>query len=899
MVDQLNPDADPDRDAGTEPEADATNDPTIEMQEDGSAIITMHAEESQINEEEDFYGNIVDQFDESILSTLGTRLITAVERDKKARKKRDEQYEEAIKRTGLGKEAPGGAQFEGASRAVHPMLLEAALDFEARAIRELMPPNGPVKMFVPGKDPDPNRLEKAERKKEFMNWQLVYQMPEFRSELEQLLTQLPLGGAMYLRLVPDFSKRKRRPVPTFIPIDYVTIPSAASNYYTAERQCYWEPVTQEEFETRTKEGMYRDIEAIPVVAKIGEKSESAGQLPEETGPKKASDKVEGKEPAPDNSDGLRTICEISTHEFLEEERDLAPYLISIDQRTKKILSIVRNWEEQDDDQERMQWMVEWVFWYWRGAQGIGLGQAVGSLAGAATGALRALLDSAHIQNIPTMARLKGANFAGQSSTINATQVIEVKGGVAADQDIRKLLMNIPFNPPSEVLFQLLGFLTDTGRQTLHVALDKLSEDNSNLPVGTTLALIEEGMKVMSAIHLRLFHSMSYVIRILHRINRMYLTEDDLKNDVGEVLAYRADFEGPLDCIPTADPEIFSDVQRIAQAQIIADRAAAIPGVYNTRETELFLLERAKVPNPERFLVPEPKPEEMNQVNENVAMALGRPVVAFPEQNHLAHLKVMTDFMMSPFFGQNPIIAQTYLGPALQHMKEHIVLWYAQQFYEATRDAAGMDDDGMTQVMQHRDPDTRKELDLTLASASGTVMQKAQFALKQLPPVIQQAQALLQKYAPPSPQMPIDPNKQAETQRKAQADQQKAQIAGQKLQQDDQHKVIDLQAAREDRQIQQQQEFANLSAEERRVALQEAQENARSAQELAARLDEIDRQERAEDGRVSARLGSEERRNTQDNLSALRIAAAEIRSKEKAGVATGTGTNPNPSGSRKR
>lgn len=891
---------DPDLDAGTEAEPENVSDPTVEMQDDGSAIITLQAEESQINDEEEFYRNLVGDFDEGMLQTMGMRLMQAVTRDKKARKKRDDQYEEAIKRTGLGKEAPGGAQFEGASRAVHPMLLEAAMDFESRAIRELLPPNGPVKMFVPGDNPDPDRLEKARRKQNYLNWQITYQMPEFRAELEQLLTQLPLGGAMYLRLVPDFSKRKRRPVPTFVPLDYVSIPSAASNYYTAERQCYWEPITLEEYATRVKEKMYRDIEQIKIVEKVGEKQDTpAATIREQSGPSKASDKVEGKEPDPLSLDGQRVICEISTHELLEPEYGSAPYLISVDETTQKILSIVRNWEQDDDDFERMQWMVEWIFWFWRGAQGVGLGQAIGSLAGAATGALRALLDSAHIQNIPTMARLKGANFTGSSNKVNATQIIEVKGGVAADQDIRKLLMNVPFNPPSEVLYQLLGFLTDTGRQTIHVALDKLSEDNSNLPVGTTLALIEEGMKVMSAIHLRLFHAMSYTIRILHRINRMYLTEDEMKNDVGEVLAYRKDFEGPLDCIPTADPEIFSDVQRIAQAQIIADRAAALPQIYNARETELFLLERAKVPNPERFLMPQPKPEEMNQVNENVAMALGRPVVAFPEQDHLSHLKVMVDFIMSPLFGANPIIAQNYLSPALQHMKEHIVLWYAQQFYEATREALATSEDGMTEVMKHRDAETRKELDRTLAAASGTVMQKAQFALKQLPQVIQQAQALLQQYAPPPMGIPVDPNKKAETDRKAKADDQKAALAGQKLQQEDQHKVIDLQTRREDRQAEQESEFATLSAEERQMAIQHAHEDALKAQELAARLEEIDKQERAEDERTAARLDSEERRNTQDNLSALRIAAAEVKTKEKAQVATGTGTNPNPSGSRKR
>jgi len=260
---------------------------------------------------------------------------------------------------------------------------------------------------------------------------------------------------------------------------------------------------------------------------------------------------------------------------------------------------------------------------------------------------------------------------------------------------------------------------------------------------------------------------------------------------------------------------------------------------------------------------------------------------------------MVDFMVSPLFGANPIIAQTYLSPALQHMKEHIVLWYAQQFYDVTKDAMDMDEDGMSEVMQSRDPQSRKALDKTLAAASAHVMQAAGFALKQLPQVIQQAQALIQQYSPPPMGIPVDPNKKAETDRKAKADDQKAALAGQKLQLEDQHKVIDLQDKRAERETAQEMEFATLSAKDRQVALQNARDDARKAQELAARLDEIDRQERAEDERAAARLDSEERRNTQDNLSALRIAAAEIRSKEKASVATGTGTNPNPSGSRKK
>lgn len=857
----------------------------VELTDDGGAIVTLE-EEQAVAQREGFHDNIVGQFDETELDTLATRLIEAVTRDKQARSDKDKQYAEATKRTGLGKEAPGGASFDGASRVVHPMLLEGCMDFASRAIRELMPPNGPVKMFIPGKNVEPERMRKAERKKDYMNWQFLFQMPEFRSELEQLLTQLPLGGAMYLRLIPDFSKRRRRPVPTFVPLDYVTIPAAASNYYTAERQCYWEPVTKEEFDTRVREGMYRDIVSI-----------SPSQPPEETESEKAAQKVEGKKPDVMNMDGSKIVYEISVLETLEKEVGPAPYLISIDQPSSKVLSIVRNWEETDEHYDKMQWMVEWIFFPWRGAQGVGLGQALGSMAGAATGALRALLDSAHIQNIPTLARLKGANFSGQSKTVNATQVIDVEGGVAADQDIRKLVMNIPFNEPSQVLFQLLGFLTDQGRQAIHVALDKLSEDNKNLPVGTTLALIEEGMKVMAAIHLRLFHSMSYVIRIVHRINRMYLTEEELKNDIGEVLANRSDFEGPLDCIPTADPEIFSDVQRIAQAQIVADRAAALPQIYNLRATELMLLERAKIPNPESLLIPEPTPEEMSQVNENVAMTLGRPVTAFPQQDHLGHIQVLLDFMISPYLGMLPIIAPTFLPAALQHLKEHVVLWYANEYYELLKLATEVDDDGMTMVMRERDPETRAELDRTLAAASPMISKRATALFQQLPPIIQQAQQVIEQLQPQV--MPTDPNKIAEVQRKEREDQRRDTREREKLQATQQTKVIELQARREERQQVNEVEFAKLSAKEREVALQEAREDARKAQELAARLEEITLQERAEDERAAAERALKKDVNTQDNLTALRIAAAEIESSEQVDVSTGTGSNPNPSGSRKR
>lgn len=885
----------------------------VEETDDGGAIIRV-AEEEEAEEIGEFYDNIVEKFPDHELESLSSRLLEEIERDKKSRTQRDDQYTESIKRTGLGKEAPGGANFEGASKVVHPMLTEACVDFAARAVKELMPPNGPVKTYIPGKQISSDRLEKAERKKEYMNWQFTAQMPEFWSELEQLLTQLPLGGSMYLRLTPDYSKRKRRPVPLFVPLDYVSIPFAASNYYTAERQTYHESVTRFEFEARVREGMYREI-GEPV----------SGQIPDPTKAQAASQKVEGKEDDSYNQDGIRIVHEVSCYEELEDEYGLAPYLISIDEPSRKIVSIIRNWEQDDEDFERMQWMVEFQFIPWRGAYAVGLGQMIGSLSGAATGALRALLDSAHINNIPTMARLKGAGFSGQSQQVNATEIIDIEGGVAGEADIRKLLMPLPFNQPSPVLFELLGFLVNAGKGIIHTAFEKLAEGRTDLPVGTTLALIEEGMRVMSAIHLRLFRSMSYLIRVLHRINRMYLTEEELQNDVGEVLAHRSDFEDPLDVVPVADPEIFSDVQRIAQLQIVADRAAQMPQVYNVRAVEQRLLERTKIPNPEELLIPEPKPQEMNQVNENAAMVLGQPVTAFPEQDHLGHLQVLLDFMTSPVLGQLPVIAPSFLPAALEHIKEHLAYWYVSEFYQYIQKEMKLDEEGVAVVMGEHDSETRMELDRFLAVASTDVVGEAGKLFSSLPPIIQNAQQILQQFQPGG--MPIDPNKMADIEAKKEIAQFREQGAAQREQTKSearlQEKVVDIQARQqtEERKLQSEAEdreaetemheeglrsreeieFAKLSASEREELLRVAAEEERAAAEKAARLRELLAREQAADRRAHADRQSKERQNTQDNLTALQIAAAEIESGEKVGVSTGTGVskNPNPSGGSKR
>ena len=842
--------------------------------DDGGAIIKMGEDDDGPNRE--WFDNIADDFEEGVKTKIATRLMEDIERDKKAREKREKDYEEAIKRTGLGKETPGGADFEGASKAVHPMLTEAVVDFQSRAIKELMPPNGPVKSYIPGDNPEIDRFKKGERIKNYMNWQFIKQMPDFRTELEQLLSQTPLGGSQYMRLVWD--DQKKRPVPSFWPSDDVYIPYAASNFYTSDRVTFVDHITEFEYKQRVSGGMYSDL---------GPEMIKAGVVEEESRPQKATDAVEGKENLQAyNEDGLHNIYEVNCFsDELEEGKKYAPYRITIHGPSQKVCAINRNWEEEDKNKLKLDWGVEFPFIPWRGAGSVGLGQMIGSLSGAATGALRALLDSAHMNNLPTLIRLKGANFSGQSKELRVAAITEIEGGVAGD-DIRKLIMPVPFNPPSNVLVELLGICDGLGRGLVQTTFEKLGEQSTQMPVGTTLALIEEGMTVFSAIHLRMFQAMDKVLEILCRINRMYLDEEELKDEHGQLLAYRKDFDPPYDVMPVADPEIFSDVQRMAQLQIVADRAAQMPEVYNIKEVEKRILERTKIPNPDELLLPDDTPEEQNAVNENAAMSMGRPVAAFPEQDHLAHLQVHLDYAMSPALGMNPLIAPRYIPMLMGHIVEHVALYYVSYNVNLLQTASGMSDDEFAQMMQLRDPEVRKEMDMTLAYQSQDVIPALDNVLSGIMPVIQQLQEVMQQFQPEDPAPPADPNAMAAIEQEREADQARDSRERERTQ-------LTLVDKREQREHDTEKTFMELEAEERQKALDLARDDAQQANEYAARLEELVERERGEDERTEMKITSSEVINAEDNATALRIAGLKAVTEDKK-IKTGTGsTNPRP------
>ena len=743
---------------GTEVEMDA-DDSDVEENDDGSATVTLDEPDQAQNAE--FYANLAEDMPNTDMMMISSQLLEFIERDKEARSLRDKQYEEGLRRTGLGDDAPGGADFQGASKVVHPMLTEACVDFSSRVIKELFPASGPVKEFIPGEVTQP-KLEKAKRKERFMNWQLTQQMVEFRPELEQLTTQVPLGGAQYLKLIWD--EQRNRPRSIFVPIDDVYLPYSATSYYTAERKTHVQYITRLEFERRVGTGMYRDINLV------------APQEPELTGAAKANNKIEGREQTSYNEDGLRTIFEIACYLDFEDNFGLAPYLVTVDHTTKEILSIYRNWDPDDEQQEELVHMIEWPFVPWRGAYPIGLPHMIGSLSAAATGSLRALLDSAHINNFPGMLKLKGGSRGGQSDRIEPTQVTEIEGGVGVD-DVRKIAMAVPFNPPNAVLYQLLGFVTDAAKGVVQTTYEKLQDQNPNVPVGTTLAMIEQGMTVFSAIHARLHYAMAMTLKVLHRLNSKHIDDDYIQRVTGEEMCKAKDFQGPMDVIPVSDPNIFSDVQRAAQMQAIVQRAAAVPQLYDQRAVEERFLQGMKIPDYEPLLAKKPEPTELNAVNENLAMTLGRPAAAFPMQDHLAHLQVHLDFLQSPIFGMSQLIGPGLIPGMLQHVKEHMVYWYSLYIYEQTSKVVGVP---LDEFLGGKDNDVSAELDRTLAMASQRYMPEITQSLQGVPPVIQQAQQFLQQFAPKPPQDPTQVL-MAETQRKAQADQAQAQFNQAKLQ----------------------------------------------------------------------------------------------------------------------
>lgn len=781
------------------------DDENVTEMADGSAVVNLDDFQGP-DETPDFYENLAEKLDFLDLDSIGMRYLDLIDKDKEAREKRDKQYEEGIRRTGLGDDAPGGAQFTGASRVVHPVMAEACVDFASSAIKEMFPPDGPTRTQVLGEVTD-EKTERAERKRDYMNWQLTEQIQEFRDEQEQLLTQLPLGGSQYMKLW--FDEKKRRPCAEFMPIDKVIVPFAAVNFYTAQRVTEIHTITEWEFEQRVKSGLYRDIDLI-----------RATMEPDETHSEKANNKVEGRK-YEDNIDGARIIYHIYTWLDLDDDKltkgESAPYILMLDELEGKVVGLYRNWENGDETMTKLDWLVEFKFIPWRGAYAIGLPHLIGGLSAALTGALRALLDTAHVNNSLTMLKLKGARISGQSQQVEITQVTEIEGAPGVD-DIRKIAMPMPFNPPSPVLFQLLGWLDNAAKGVVSTAEEKIADVNANMPVGTTQALIEQGAKVFSAIHARLHASQYKLLGILSRINRWYLDEQKRGDIVAELEISKEDFARNTDVVPVSDPHIFSETQRMAQSQAVLALMSQYPQAFDQRAVLSRIMKQMKIPGVDELMPLSAKPDEMDAVDENSAMTLGKPAFAYPRQDHLAHIQTHLNFAMDPFLGSNPLMAPTFIPFALEHIKQHMMLWYTSQAKSYALK------DGSIKLPKYEDNPIAAELDKSLAIASNHVQLDTKQVFAQVMPALQKLGEIAKQFKP-EPQMESESiavlkASMAETQRRAAADQAKQQIDMARMQHDaslaDRKLSADIAMNAENNLTRERMKTAELTAEEAKL-----------------------------------------------------------------------------------
>jgi hypothetical protein len=811
--------------------------------DDGSAIIDMAA--LDVETESTFDENLAEPMSDQDRLQVGSDLIEAVTRDKESREKRQKQYEDGLRRSGLGDDAPGGAQFNGASRVVHPMLAEACVDFEARAIKELFPSGGPVRTSIISDD-DTERLEIATTKRDILNLQLTRLIPEYRDEQESLLSQLPMGGSQYLKMWHD-GRRKRV---EFIPIDHVFLPFHCTNFYSASRITHQQFITRQEFDARVENGLYIDL---------GDKPPTAEDL-DYSVVDVANNKIEGKDDNDAyNEDGLREVYEIYVDsdytEWDESVQGVAPYIAHIDVFTEKLVGLYRNWREGDDDFARLDWLVEWGFIPWRGAYKLGLPHLIGGLSAAATGALRALLDSAHAANAPTLLKLKSGRLVGQTTEVAVTQVQEIEGPTGID-DIRKMVSPIPFAGPNPVLFQLMGFLVETGKGVVATAEEKISDVSDRMPVGTSLAMIEQGSKVFSAIHMRLHHSQAKALEVLCRLNADYPETEVWERMLGKKIDPEI-FRHTDDISPVSDPNIFSEAQRFAQMQAVMQLMSDATIPYNRIEGHRRMLRLLNVADADKLLPEQPKPKRMEPVAENMAAVSGIPLKAFPDQDHLAHMETHLRFILSPAFGSGPGYGGQQLAPLLAHCGEHLTMYYPQAVAQGQ---------SMALATGHLLPDASPERVQAVGSAAVDTI--AQQTLGELLQMLAAAQQLVQKKTPPPP---MDPQTQATMQvaqmedARAKAEfQGKMQLETTKAQGEQMKQAAEMEMKQAALQHQQQMDQIKLE-QENRLAMMEAefrQSVERLKQQVEVQKNDADNAQKA---------STELRKNEQDNMTNLLVA----------------------------
>jgi hypothetical protein len=641
---------------GTTVDLETNGEANVEIIDDGSAVVG----EEDLPLTSGFNSNLAEILDEGYLQSLSNDLIDKVENDRSSREDWETAYTKGLDLLGF-KYEERTRPFRGAASVNHPVLAQAVTQFQAMAYVELLPSDGPVRTQVVGANNEQLQLA-AERVKEYMNYEITHVMEDYNPEMDQLLFQLPLSGSAFKKVYYD--EVQGRATSKFIPAEDIIVPYGASDLDSCDRISQIVKMSMNDLRKKQVSGFYRDVDL------------QAYDGDDESGLQEKMDRIDGVNPNSYQMDDMSELYEMHVDLDLEGFEDLnpkdgepsgikLPYVVTIDRSSNKVLSIYRNYVEGDPLKRKNEYFVHYKFLPGLGFYGFGLIHMIGGLTRTATTALRQLLDAGTLSNLPAGYKSRGLRIRDDDQPLQPGEFRDVD---APNGIIREALMPLPYKGPDQVLMQLLGFCVDAAKQFATVADMQTSEiGKSQTPVGTTMALMERGTKVMSAVHKRLHFAQKKEFKLLAKIFKVALPPVYPFNVQGGPRQIKAvDFDDNIDILPVSDPNIFSMSQRVTLAQNQLQLAQSNPQMHNLREAYRRMYIALGIKDIEQILPVPPQPQPQDPAMEHSVVLRGAPLQAFPQQNHELHIKAHRAFMSSALVKANPMAVMNLVSHVMQH-----------------------------------------------------------------------------------------------------------------------------------------------------------------------------------------------------------------------------------------
>ena len=629
----------------------------VTLEDDGGVVVDFdpNAGSEQGGEFDD---NLAEDLSDTVLGRISSELTGEFEENKSGRQEWEDAFANGLELLGFSYEERA-QPFRGASGVTHPLLAESATQFQAQAFNELLPAGGPVRTMVMGSS-TPQKEDQAQRVKEFMNFYISSVMEEYTPEFDQMLFYLPLAGSTFKKVYYD--ENLGRAVSKFVPAENLIVPYNTSDLETCPNITHIVRMSLNDLRKRQLSGFYRDI---PVIPAQGDSNSVKDEI----------ERIDGMYPSQIDYDCTLLECHVDLdlegYEEMDEEGEptgiKVPYVVTISQDNGQVLSIRRNYREDDDNKKKIQYFVHYKFLPGFGFYGLGLIHTIGGLSRTATAALRQLIDAGTLSNLPAGFKARGLRIRDDDEPLQPGEFRDVD---APGGDIRSSLMSLPFKGPDQTLMALLGFVVDAGRRFATITDMKVGDGNQQAAVGTTIAMLEQGSRVMSAVHKRLHYAMRLEFKLLGKVMAEFLPDEYPYSIAGvDSSIKREDFDDRVDVLPVSNPNIFSQAQRISLAQTKLQLATSAPEMHNMYEVFRDMYEALGVRDIDRILkrTPEPEASPKDPAQENIDALDQIQMIAFEGQDHEAHI------MSHMVFGSTPLVAGTpQIAVALQkHIMDHV------------------------------------------------------------------------------------------------------------------------------------------------------------------------------------------------------------------------------------